>query len=649
MINLNNYFSGISEEEKRCLRSNLILNFNEPINQLATHLAVVIGKIARLDCPREWDNLIPRLIEVIQGQNSIAQHRALLTLHHVVKTLASKRLLADRQLFEQLTGNVINYILNLWNTYTESFLILASNGADELQIQENLEKALLLLRILRKLIINGMSIVSKSDDAMMLIRELFTRAKSCLECRKTLQCRNIQSSDLIEKLEKFIIHITKLLWGVQEYHPICYVEFIQASLEFTVFYCFTETGQPFVFTKFIIQCLNILKTTLIHQNYRAPLGLQSNDENVKRRELAAERAWQLKTIFFTPELLKEIIIWLVTRYFLLTNDDLELWSNDPENFALDDSRDSWKYNLSACTETLFLSFFPQFRQRIVRILVELVQKHYQPVHTSDWEGILLKDAVYLSVGLAASELYDDVDFDQWFSTTLKQELEIKDNNYRIIKRRVCWLIGKWTRVKLSNELRPELYKMMVKALSPDEDLVVRLEASNTLKQALDDFQFNSEEFSPFIETTFSLLFNLLREANECDTKMQILYVLSFMIEHVGNDIKPHIGPFSTYLPSLWQISEDHNMLRCAIISTLVHYVKSLGAESGILEPLIVGMIALSCDLNQDAHVYLIEDGLELWLALLENAQAPTQGMMDLIRNMPALLGLFYLTLFIFHH
>lgn len=55
--------------------------------------------------------------------------------------------------------------------------------------------------------------------------------------------------------------------------------------------------------------------------------------------------------------------------------------------------------------------------------------------------------------------------------------------------------------------------------------------------------------------------------------MQVLYVLSFVIERVGNDIRPYVGPLSAYLPQLWEISEKHNMMRCAIISTLVHYVK----------------------------------------------------------------------------
>lgn len=58
--------------------------------------------------------------------------------------------------------------------------------------------------------------------------------------------------------------------------------------------------------------------------------------------------------------------------------------------------------------------------------------------------------------------------------------------------------------------------------------------------------------------------------------------------------------------------------------------------------MIVSMVSLSCDLNQDAHVYLMEDGLELWLALLENISTPTPGIMELFKNMPALLGKYYI-------
>ncbi|XP_033230848.1 importin-11 isoform X2 [Belonocnema kinseyi] len=617
----------IADDEKEFLRGRLISRFDEPVNQLALQISVLIAKIARFDCPREWNSLVPTILEVIRGQDPLAQHRALLTLHHVVKTLASKRLPADKKLFHELTTNVFIFILNLWNTYTESFLILVTNGGDIHQVQETLEKALLLLRILRKLVINGFHKPSESPDAMLFLNVIFERARTSLECRKTLTSRGIH----LDVCDKFIIQVTKVLIGILENHPFCFVELIPRSLEFSVFYCFTEAGQNLAFERFLIQSLNLMKTILLSNDYRPAKVLEETKNPLTLR------AHQLKQDFFTVEALNEICNRLVTHYFVLTPSDLELWDSDPENFVVDDGGESWKYSLRPCTESVFLAIFHQFREVLSAVLVDLMQRHHQLVDPNDLHAILMKDAVYNAVGLAAFDLYDEVNFDQWFSTTLKEELKIKTNNYRIIRRRVCWLIGRWTGIKLGAEFRPELYRLMVEALSPEEDLGVRLAANDALKLAIDDFQFNTEEFSPYLEPAFSLLFALLKEVNECDTKMRVLYVLSFMIERVGSGIKPHICALSGYLPELWQQSEDHNMLRCAIVSTLVHLEKALGSESNLLEPFVVGVISLSCDVNQEGHVYLLEDGLELWLALLENTPIQTSQIMGLFKNMPSLL------------
>lgn len=617
----------IDLNEKEYIRQGLISKFNEPVNQLAIQLAVLIAKIARYDCPKNWESLVPTLLEVIRSEDSLIQHRALLTFHQVVKTLASKRLSADRRIFQDLTMNVFNYVFGLWNNYTESFLVLTSNGTDQ-QILESLEKALLLLKMLRKLSVHGMIKPSQDENAMLFLKLIFERIKTCLECRKTLLSRNIR----VESCEKFIIHMKKVLLEMVEYHPYCFIEYIPASLELAVFYCFTQDGQNLVFERFIIQCLNLMKKILQANKYKLAKMMEESDYPF------AVRASQLKQEFFTQQILTEICTRLVTHYFVLNQSDLECWDSDPESFGVDDCGESWKYNLRPCTESVFLTILHQFKDVLSNVLVELVQRHHQPVDPNDLHGILMKDAVYNAVGLAGFDLFDEINFDQWFSTSLKEELKDKSSNNRIIRRRVCWLIGRWTGVKLSQELRPDLYDLMVQSLHPSEDLGVRLAASDALKLAIDDFQFNTNDFAPFLKPAFSLLFSLLKTVNQCDSKMRVLFVLSFMIERVGCGIKPHIEAFYAYLPDLWQQSEQHNMLRCAIVSTLVHLVKALGADSVILQqPLVVGVVELSCDLNQDDHVYLLDDGLDLWLALVENSPLSNPAIMNLFKNMPELL------------
>ena len=50
-----------------------------------------------------------------------------------------------------------------------------------------------------------------------------------------------------------------------------------------------------------------------------------------------------------------------------------------------------------------------------------------------------------------------------------------------MRRRVIWLVSQWVGVKLSVTLRPTLYEAILPLLQEDEDLVVRLEAANTLR------------------------------------------------------------------------------------------------------------------------------------------------------------------------
>ena len=72
--------------------------------QLALQLAVVIGKIARFDCPKQWPELLPVLIDAITTINDeLRQQRILLSFYHVIKCLSTKSLAHDRKVFEEVS------------------------------------------------------------------------------------------------------------------------------------------------------------------------------------------------------------------------------------------------------------------------------------------------------------------------------------------------------------------------------------------------------------------------------------------------------------------------------------------------------------------------------------------------------------------
>ncbi|XP_075905574.1 importin-11 [Nelusetta ayraudi] len=615
----------LSEEEKTTLRAGLITNFNEPVNQIATQIAVLIAKVARLDCPRQWPELIPILLESVKGHDGLQQHRALLTFYHVTKTLASKRLAQDRRLFQDLASGIYSFACSLWSHHTDCFLQQICTR-DEATALSSLERTLLSLKVLRKLTVHGFQEPQQNAEVMGFLNAVFERLRQFLECRRQVGPDHICR----EKLEKTIILFTKVLLDFLESHPYPFIPLIQRSLEFAVSYVFTPVGEGVTFERFIVQCMNLIKMIVKNDAYKPA----KNIEDSKPESLEAHK---IKTAFFTHPTLTEIGRRLVSHYLLLTEEELAMWEEDPESFAVEETGgDSWKYSLRPCTEVLFLDIFHNYSQTLTPVLLDMVQNLQGPSNVEEPVQLLMKDAVYNAMGLAAYELFDNVDFDQWFKNQLLGELQVNHYRYKLIRRRVVWLIGQWIPVKFKSDLRPVLYEIILN-LMQDPDLVVRIETATTLKFTVDDFEFRSDQFLPYLESIFGLLFKLLQEVTECDTKMHVLHVISCVIERVNTQIRPYVGCLVQYLPLLWKQSEEHNMLRCAILTTLVHLVQGLGAESKNLYSFLLPVIQLSTDVSQPPHVYLLEDGLELWLVTLENSPAITPELLRLFQNMSSLL------------
>ncbi|NXG42691.1 IPO11 protein, partial [Psilopogon haemacephalus] len=620
----------LSEEEKATLRAGLIANFNEPVNQIATQISVLIAKVARVDCPRHWPELIPTLLESVKVQDDLLQHRALLTFYHVTKTLSSKRLAADRKLFCDLASNIYGFACSLWNHHTDTFLQHMSTG-DEAAAANSLERTLLSLKVLRKLTVHGFVEPHWNAAVMHFLHTVFERLKQFLECRRSVRAENVCR----DRLEKTIILFTKVVLDFLDQHPFSFTPLIQRSLEFAVNYVFTEAGEGIVFERFIVQCMNLIK--MIVKNYAYKPSKNIEDSSPETLE-----AYNIKTAFFTYPTLMEICKRLVTHYFLLTTEELAMWEEDPEGFTAEETGgDSWKYSLRPCTEVLFIDIFHEYNQTLTPVLLEMLRNLQGSVLVNSRHNCCFS-LVYNAVGLAAYELFDSVDFDQWFKNQLLAELQISHNRYKPIRRRVIWLIGQWISVKFKSDLRPVLYEAICNLLQ-DQDLVVILLPSVlfSLNRCLpvDDFEFRTDQFLPYLESVFTLLFQLLQEVTQCDTKMHVLHVLSCVIERVNMQIQPYIGCLIQYLPLLWKQSEEHNMLRWAILTTLVHLVQGLGADSKNLYPFLLPVIQLSTDVCQPPHVYLLEDGLELWLVTLENSPCLTPELLRIFQNMSALLEL----------
>eukprot|EP01135_Chromosphaera_perkinsii_P002847 Nk52_evm2s229 gene=Nk52_evmTU2s229 len=630
--------NAIREDEKGLIREKLLYSFGEEVNQIATQLAVLIARIARYDCPKYWPQLLPSLIGKIKSENPLERERSLVVLQYVVKTLAFKRLAADKVVFRQIADELLQHVVIVYNIYLKAFLEplvgVKASGVGKLSDEQshelktshlkNVELCRTCLKIIRPILIYGYVDFAQSESAMSFLKEL-------LECMtQSVQLRLLipADSDFGDKFDRTIIKMAKCIVETQYSNPIAYSELNEPTLRFFV-NCIGQAheeaeqhGRP-VLDRLLIQSLLFVKHVANFKSYKAKEGDALS-------EMKCKAAIEVVKSVLAPTVIVQMNTLLIRRYFVMTENDLVSWENNPEDFVFEESGDSWRYNLHSCATNVYLSFFNDCRELIAPIVLELLESVQNVDGGYDLPSILLKDAVYNAVARGAYDLYDNLDFTAYFHSVLQKDVQDMRPQYKIIRRRAALLIGAWIGVKLND--RKGAYRVLVTLLTGTEDLVVRLSAAVALKQAVDDFGFHPHDFQEYLPAAFTSLFQLLCEAEECDSKMQVLSVLSVIIERVDKDMRPFVASFCSYLPQLWVQAQEHNLLKSAIVTTSIYLVKALGEYSSNIHDFLLNVIQTSTDLNNESHVYLMEDGLELWLAVMKATPSCSQHMIQVLPN-----------------
>lgn len=253
-------------------------------------------------------------------------------------------------------------MLNLWDAFTTLyFQSIRDNQPIDTSIGL-IEKALLSLRILRKLTIYGFAKPHLSDRLVMFLKSIFVRLKESLECRLQVRVASPTQPRLNELTEKFILKQMKILNEFVEQHPASFVDFIPCALEFSFHYVFNEganmifENNEITFQRFAIHCINLMKGILCSTAYQKsaamvndalgnPIAPRTSGGGSALQPEIAMCAVEARKDFFTPIRLNYICEKVIMHYFQLTQQDLETWDEDPESFASDDGGDSWKYSL----------------------------------------------------------------------------------------------------------------------------------------------------------------------------------------------------------------------------------------------------------------------------------------------------------------
>ncbi|ORY75687.1 armadillo-type protein [Leucosporidium creatinivorum] len=626
--------NAIAPEEKRSIRPRLLAMVDEPDRVLAKNVALCIAKIARLDYGVDWDELPTSLLSSLQVGLShptpstarIILHRTLLYLHESIKSLSSNRMPKGRALMAQVAQMTFPTLRQLH----EQTLAAAVDkfqkqglGGEKEEVEE-IELALLGFKALSKLLVYGFKNPSQDEMVKSFFTATLPALSSLISLRITLltSTPNAPPSQPLTLLTKQVISYGKLYRLLFNHNGAAFLAMNLSSQIIETYWHAIQGSAADVSSsiadevnalypeRFVVQALLLLQSTLGNWASASPVDV-------------------------SPEFVKQFAELLVTRLLPLRQVDLEKWADDPEEYMNEEEADRWEYELRPCAEHVLQSLLSHYKDDLGPSMAGLLQQASAP---QSMEGLLLKEGVYCAFGRSPSDLEAAINFDNWLDNTLIPEAAGTDSNYRIIRRRIAWLVGNWVGEDLQETTRTKIYSLLVHLLgrNPSTDTAIRLTAARSLAKC-DTWDFDRDSFVSFLPAAIEEIVSLLGEVTLADSQMRLNQTLGVVIDRVGSHITPYAARLAEILVTLWSAAQE-NHFQTSVLVTFIKLSEALGDQSQGLQPQACPIIQLSVDPSRPSHIYLQEDGLELWSVLLKRSSSLSPEMLALLPLLVSLLA-----------
>ncbi|KAJ1959844.1 hypothetical protein GGI12_004128, partial [Dipsacomyces acuminosporus] len=633
-------------EEKDLIRPRLFSMLDEPTPQIAVQYCVALSRIARWDFPRVWPEFVEELLshvrQIASDQRSARRHvmeqNVLYTLHLFVKSLCARTLVKERQALRESTPLVFHVVAPIYAERISQFN-QALQAGDTTESLALLKEIRFCLKILRRLFVFGYEKPAETDS---VAREFYLATMghqaAFYELFASVPAEN-RHSDECTILKKVILIYGKMYLDFQKYHAVRFITTAGVKAMLGWYWARIQEEAPKmvagltnldsapepVLESVLIQGLTLYRSVIKNFFYAAEDDGTMDDEVKRCRKVIDEEV-------LTPEFIQQIANTLMYSYIPLKTKDLQMWQDDPESWLVEEESDYAAFDVRRCAEHAFADLVSQNKEILVPQLVRAFQDIDREVGSDPTVMFFKKEGLYAALGLCANELYDALDFCQWL-----RQRQALDSPMGVVKRRIAWLIGKWVTVKFASNERPSAYGILLELMNKKEALVVRMTAVSSLLQCVDDWDFETTQFAPFLAQSIDRITEILGDVTAAESRMRVVNFLGVIVGRMQGQIVPFAEPIVRLLPPLWQSAAGENLYQTSILSLVTKLVEALGPQSAALQELVSPLIQHSIDRDDPAHVYLIEDGIDLWLALIRNATRLDQNLIGLLEYMPELL------------
>ncbi|KAK2795615.1 hypothetical protein FQN50_009701 [Emmonsiellopsis sp. PD_5] len=654
----------IKPEERLHIRSRALeAGAVEPDPKLALHNALMIAKIVRFEFPADWPDAITSVISLLRasfqpGCNPVQLPRTLLILLHIIKELSTGRLQRIKRSLYSVAPEIFHVLANIYVDKVRQWgSFLEVGGDDQGGALEAFEESLIALKTMRRLVIAGFEHPNRDTS----VGEFWTLSLTHVGNFYSLlgQKSSELSPHVARLIEKHIIQLSKLHLEMAKTHPAAFALFPGCvDLAQSYWGLVVELGKsygpsnineakigtdgdaddeetPFL-EKIALKGLLILRTCIKMAFYPAHTFKYMHAQDKEEKSQSIEL---IKTQLLTQEFVVQVMELLITRFFVFRASDLRQWEEDPEEWEKHEEEitDAYDFSLRACSEKVFLDLLINFKELLIPKLLGVFYSYATPQN----QEVLLKDALYSAVGLGSAVLEKHLDFNAFLTSTLIPEVQLQQPGYNLLRRRIAILLGQWAPIKYDELDMSSIFQIFQHLLNkndPTNDQVVRVTAARQLKNVLNPFEFTVEPFLPHATPILQSLMDLIGEVTLSETKMALLQTVRVAVVKMEDHIAPYADQIVSLLPQLWEQSSEENLMKQAILTLLSSLINSLKQDSVRYQPIIIPLIQKSVEPGSEALIYLLEEALDLWAAVL--IQAPSPASPELLQLFPSLFDVF---------
>ncbi|GMI71431.1 hypothetical protein like AT3G08960 [Hibiscus trionum] len=613
---------GIRSTEKLHLRKKLFMHLREENDQIAQVLAVIISKIAHFDYPSEWPELFSFLAKQLHSADALTSHRIFMILCRTLKELSRKRPALDQGNFAEISCHLFEICWHLWqsdvqtilhgfSTITQSYNLKAvEQNHDDLYL--TCERWSLCLKIICQLVISGLQSDAECVQEIRLVKDvspvLLAAAQSFLPYYTSFHNGHPKFWDFINRA---CTKLMKILDAIQKRHPHSFGD--KSVLQPVLNFCLNKITDPepdiLSFEQFLIKCMMMIKSVLECKQYKPSLTGWAIDDN---------RVDGVLTSLLPKERVVLLCNVLIRRYFVLNENDLEEWNENPEVFHHEQDLVQGTEKLRPCAESLYIVLFENHSQLLAPVVVSILQEAMNgcpPFVTEISPGLLLKEAAYGAAAHVYYELSNYLSFKDWFNGALSLELSNDHPNMCIIHRKVA-LILEWVS-EIKDDTKRVVYCALMRLLQ-DRDLSVRLAACRSLCLHVEDANFSERDFFDLLPVCWASCFKLVDEVQEFDSKVQVLNLISLLLDHF-NAVIPYANNLMQFFQMVWEESSGESLLQIQLLITLRNFVNALGYHAPSFYDMLLPILQKGIDINDPDELNLLEDSMLLWETTVSHA------------------------------